>query len=70
MPGPTIRTATYGHSIRRIGSDHYRLSWTIDRKYAGSRLRHPTTYHRDTGEDGAQRFAKKWGAEMPAPKSE
>lgn len=66
---PSRPTGAYGHAVSRIATDHYRLSWTIDRKYVGSRLRYPTTYRRDTGEDGARRFAKKWGVPMPAPKS-
>ncbi len=56
---------SYGHSIRRIGPDHYRLSWTHDRKVAGSRLRFPTTIRRDTDRAGAERFAKKWGITPP-----
>lgn len=55
----------YGHDYRRIGWDHYRLSWTIDRKYSGSRLRFPTSYSRDTDLAGAKRFAKKWELQMP-----
>lgn len=55
----------YGHRIQRVGPDHYRLSWTHDRKYAGSRLRHPVTVRRDTDEAGARRFAAKWGVRMP-----
>lgn len=55
----------YGHSIKRIGNDHYRLSWTIDRKAAGSRLRFPTTTTRDTDSVGALRFAKKWELRVP-----
>lgn len=43
----------------------YRLSWTIDRYYAGSRLRFPTTMRRDTDEKGARRFAKKWDIQFP-----
>ena len=55
----------YGHSIKRIGTDHYRLSWTIDRKVAGKRLRFPTTTTRDTDAAGAVRFAKKWKLDIP-----
>lgn len=50
----------YGHDVRQIAHDHYRMSWTIDRKYEGSRLRYPTTFSRDTDERGAKRFAKRW----------
>jgi hypothetical protein len=55
----------YGHHIKRIGNDHYRLSWTIDRKVAGSRLRFPTTTTRDTDSAGALRFVKKWKLDIP-----
>jgi hypothetical protein len=58
------RTA-YAHNIRRIGADHYRLSWSFDTKIAGSRLRWPRTITRDTDEAGAMRFARKWGCSMP-----
>lgn len=60
--------SAYDHDYRRIGPDHYRLSWVIDRKYASSRLRFPTAFHRDTDEDGARRFAKKW--DLPEPQSD
>ena len=56
----------YGHSIKRIENDHYRLSWTLDRKVSGSRLRFPTTTTRDTDAAGALRFAKKWKLDLPA----
>lgn len=52
---------SYGHRIIRIEAGCYRLSWVNDRYYAGSRQRFPTTTHRDTDLEGAQRFAKKWG---------
>lgn len=55
----------YGHGYRRIGPDHYRLEWVIDRKYTGSRLRFPTAYTRDTDFEGAKRFAKKWDIQPP-----
>lgn len=55
----------YGHSISKVAHDHYRLSWTVDRKYEGSRLRFPTSYRRDTDAIGALRFARKWDCEMP-----
>ena len=58
--------SAYAHDLRKIAHDHYRLSWTVDRKYAGSRLRFPTSYQRDTDEIGAKRFAKKWGLELPS----
>jgi hypothetical protein len=55
------------HHVRRFSWDHYRLSWTVDRYFAGSRLRHPTVYTRDTDEAGARRFAKKHGLPDPVP---
>jgi hypothetical protein len=57
--------SSYGHDVSKIAHDHYRLSWTIDRKYSGSRLRFPTSFHRDTDEPGAKRFAKKWKLPLP-----
>ena len=60
-----------GSTDHRITNDRwggYRLSWVVDRYYAGSRLRFPTRYSRDTDHAGAIRFSKKWGAQMPAEK--
>lgn len=59
------RATSYGHAIERIGVDHYRLSWTIDRYYPDSRLRRPQRATRDTDEAGAQRFCKRWDIDMP-----
>jgi hypothetical protein len=53
------------HHIARIGPDHYRLYWTVDRYTKNSRLRLPTRYSRDTDEAGAHRFAKRWDVKMP-----
>lgn len=55
---------SYGHRIRKEPWG-YRISWTIDFYYASSRLRHPRTFSRDVEEDGAKRFCKKWGIDMP-----
>lgn len=57
--------SAYSHNWRKIGFDHYRLSWTFDVKLQGSRLRWPRTMTRDTDEAGAIRFAKKWDLEAP-----
>ena len=57
-----------GQHIQLIAYDHYRLSWVVDRYYAGSRLRHPTVYSRDTDRAGAERFAKRWEIAMPEAK--
>lgn len=59
---------SYGHHIRRIAEGHFRLSWTVDRYYANSRLRHPRTATRDTDTAGAERFAKRWDIAMPETK--
>lgn len=58
-------SGSYGHSIFRIGHDHYRLCWTVDRYYSGSRLRFPRGSSRDTDLAGAKRFAKRWGLVEP-----
>lgn len=54
------------HRIKMIGPDHYRLSWVVDYYYAGSMLRYPRAFRRDTDYAGAVRFAKRWKREMPA----
>lgn len=59
--------SSYGHRIHRIMDDVYRLSWTFDTKQMGSRLRFPRTITRDTDEDGAIRYAKKWNILAPVP---
>lgn len=56
---------SYGHRCKRLGADWYRLSWTVDRYYVDSRLRHPRTFQRDTDEAGAVRFCKRWQVEFP-----
>lgn len=55
---------SYGQSVQRIFHDHYRLHWTVDRYYEGSRLRYPTSFSRDTDEAGARRFAQKWDCQF------
>jgi hypothetical protein len=57
------------HSIRDLGGGLYRLSWTVDRKYPGSRLRYPRRCTRDTDLKGARGFAKRWGLVAPGPNS-
>lgn len=49
------------HWVDKIGPDHYRISWTVDRYIRGSRLRFPTGYRRDTDLKGAIAFAKRHG---------
>ncbi len=57
---------SYDHRIRRIGSwGDFEISWCVDRYVSGSRMRFPTAYRRLTDEDGAVRFAFKWGVDMP-----
>ena len=59
------KQTSHGHGIRLIPGCGYRLSWTVDRYYADSRLRHPATYRRFTDEDGARRFAARWKITFP-----
>jgi predicted GIY-YIG superfamily endonuclease len=55
----------YGHRIEKRLHDLYVVSWEWDRKYAGSRLRYPQRIKRHTDRKGAERFAKKWGCQLP-----
>lgn len=50
----------YNHCVKRVHADCYRISWTIDGKVKGSRLRYPRTTARMTDANGAQRFVLKW----------
>jgi len=63
------RQDSYAHRIRREREDEYVISWTVDRYYKGSRLRHPLGRSRDTDRKGALRFAKKWNIAMPPEES-
>lgn len=56
---------SYDHRIKREREDEFVISWMVDFKYAGSRLRYPRRVVRDTNKKGAERFAKKWGIPMP-----
>lgn len=58
------RKQSYGHSVRYICPDVYRMRWTLDLYRADSMLRYPTGYTRDTDRAGAERFAKRWGVEI------
>lgn len=62
---PQVRSGSYGHRIVREGRGDFRIYWTIDRKYEGSRLRYPRSHSRDTDEAGARRFAKKHAIPFP-----
>ena len=52
------------HRVSFISDGVWRLMWTVDRYYAGSRQRHPRVAWRDTDREGAQRFCAKWGIPM------
>ena len=56
---------SYGHRIERQGPDDYRLHWTYDRYFPGSRLRHPQSDSYDGDHRSAVRFSRKWGCPMP-----
>jgi hypothetical protein len=56
---------SYAHRCRRLHENEYRISWTYDRYYEGSRLRWPTRGQRDVDEQGARRFCKRWGIAFP-----
>lgn len=58
-------SGSYGHAIVMVEADCYRLSWTVDRYYPDSRLRHPRRATRHADLAGAQRFAKRWGLTVP-----
>jgi hypothetical protein len=61
-------SGSYGHRIKYFKEwDFYRLSWTVDRYYADSRLRYPRGCSRDTDEAGARRFAKRHNIAFPSP---
>lgn len=60
---------SYNHGVSDIGHGCYRIHWTVDRYYAGSRLRHPQIKSRDTDRDGALRFIKKWNINWRIPAS-
>ena len=60
---------SYGHRIKKVCPDEYKLSWTVDRYYSDSRLRFPRKCCRFIDERGARRFAKKWGIDFPEDKS-
>lgn len=53
-------SSSTNQGIQQFGPDDYRLFWTVDFYYSGSRLRFPRQFSRDTDLAGARRFAKKW----------
>ena len=54
-----------GHTCEYVPSwgGYYRLTWYVDYYY--SRMRYPRRFQRDTDENGARRFCKKWDIEFP-----
>lgn len=52
-------SSAHGQAIRRIGHDHYRMSWVVDYHYPTSSLRFPRSFSRDTDRAGAERFVKR-----------
>ncbi len=62
----TANGSAYGHRVWKTGSfNTYMMTWTIDYKFRGNRLRWPRTFRRYTDEAGARRFAKKWDTPLP-----
>lgn len=64
----SVGSGSYRHRIHRIAHDDYEISWRVDFKYGGSRLRHAQVRRRYTDKKGAERFAKKWNVPMPEEK--
>lgn len=66
MSRHSTAATSYNHKIKfnKTWGD-YRLTWTVDRYYAGSRSRFPRTMSRDANETGAKKFAVKHGIQMP-----
>ena len=54
------------YRIQRFGPDEFVISWAFDQCYRNSRQRFSNGSRRDTDRAGAERFAKKWGIQMPA----
>jgi len=55
----------YDQWIEYLDEGCYRIHWTVDYYYSGSRCRYPRHSSRITDEKGARRFCKKWGLDMP-----
>jgi len=60
---------SYNHDCSYIAGGSWEIRWTVDRYYAGSRLRFPTTYRRIADESGAKRFCQRWNVEFPPAKA-
>ena len=65
--GRYSKQKAYAQRIQPIAFDFYRLHWVVDFYVAGSRLRHPRSFSRDTDTAGAVRFAKRWDLEFTPP---
>lgn len=52
---------SHSQSVSNPAWGCYRLHWTVDRYYAGSRLRHPRSCHRDIDLAGTVKFALRHG---------
>jgi len=59
--------SSYSHTIRKLCSEEYEISWVVDFYYKDSRLRFPRRMGRVTDEAGARRFCKKWSLSWPIP---
>lgn len=62
---PRLRAGSYGHRLRYLGDGCWRMSWKVDTKHG--RIRYPRVATRDTDRKGAERFARRWGLDMPEP---
>lgn len=59
-------SGSYDHAVSSLGGGDYRLRWTVDRYYVGSRQRYPRSCHRDTDMAGAVKFILRHGVyKMP-----
>lgn len=58
-------TASYRHRIVPLSDGTYRVSYVVDKYYAGHRLRYPQARDRVTDLAGALRFAKRWNVPVP-----
>ena len=57
----TLASGSYSHKCTKISHDTYQISWSVDFKPKGSRVRYPRRMSRITDTKGAQRFCKRWG---------
>jgi len=58
--------SSYNHHCHLTSWGYWRMSWTVDRYYSGSRLRFPRVATRDTADEkAARRFCKKHNIPFP-----